>query len=234
MSKKSISLDGIGNITVYKRKGAKKIRLRVTSDGLVRVTIPYWAPYKTGILFAVSKKSWLLSQLPKKPVIHHDASIGKSHRVIVQHSGGSEPVKVRCRDGAILARVPFGTEIIDETVQSELHKACVRALRTEAVAVLPVRLTELAKEHGFTYNSVSIKAMKSRWGSCTQQKNISLNVYLMQLDDDVIDYVLLHELLHTRVLAHGKPFWSELAVYVSDLPVMRKRIRALEPRLLVR
>lgn len=233
MSKKTISLADIGDITVYKRKGAKRIRLRVTSDGQVRVTIPYWSPYQTGVLFAASKQDWLLSQLPEKPIILHDTSIGKSHRVIVQHRGG-ETVKVVCRNETIVARVPFGTEVTDEIVQTKLHKACVRALRTEALAVLPGRLAELAHEHGFNYNGVSVKSMKSRWGSCTQQKDITLNIYLMQLETEVIDYVLLHELLHTRVLAHGKPFWSELAAYVPDLPAMRKRMRSMEPRLLVR
>ncbi|MDH3393585.1 MAG: M48 family metallopeptidase, partial [Desulfobulbaceae bacterium] len=65
-----------------------------------------------------------------------------------------------------------------------------------AHTILPLRLAELAARHDFTYARVTIRNQKSRWGSCSASNNISLNMKLMALPDELRDYVLLHELLH--------------------------------------
>lgn len=82
--------------------------------------------------------------------------------------------------------------------------------RDQAGRVLMGRLDELAARHGFVYNEVCVRNQRTRWGSCSEKNNISLNVKLAQLPAYLIDYVLLHELVHTRVKNHGKVFWEEL------------------------
>ena len=69
---------------------------------------------------------------------------------------------------------------------------------------------ELASQAGFQYNRVSVKSMISRWGSCSNKKNINLNVKIMHLDSDLRDYVILHELTHTLHPNHGPHFWTKL------------------------
>ncbi len=86
------------------------------------------------------------------------------------------------------------------------------------------RLNYLAEKHGFEYNRVFIKKQKTRWGSCSGQNNINLNVNLVRLPQELIDYTLLHELVHTRVKNHGKQFWSQLDRLLGDA---RKLDRAL-------
>ena len=73
-----------------------------------------------------------------------------------------------------------------------------------------LRLDELSKEYGFTYNRVFIRNQKTRWGSCSNKNNINLNRKLIYLPDELSDYVILHELLHTRIKNHSKTFWVEL------------------------
>jgi len=90
---------------------------------------------------------------------------------------------------------------------------------------LTSRLHYLAEIHGFTYNKVSIRNQKTRWGSCSSKNNISLNMKLVLLPDGLVDYVLLHELVHTRVHDHSKRFWAELDKYVGDGKAMAKRLR---------
>jgi len=68
----------------------------------------------------------------------------------------------------------------------------------------------LAEEYGFEYNKVFVKNQKTRWGSCSERNNINLNIALAGLTDELRDYVLLHELLHTRIKNHSKKYWSEL------------------------
>ena len=82
--------------------------------------------------------------------------------------------------------------------------------REDARRILNQRLAELATEHDFEYGKVSIRRQKTRWGSCSSQNNISLNQNLLHLTDELIDYVLLHELTHTRVKDHSPSFWDEL------------------------
>src|SRR5690606_36436720 len=105
---------------------------------------------------------------------------------------------------------PAGTDPAHPRVQKAAQAAAIRALRKEAETLLPQRLRTLAEQTGFTYNSVAVKQPKSRWGSCSHQKHITLNLFLMQLPWRLIDYVLLHELTHTKVMRHGPPFWAEL------------------------
>ena len=97
--------------------------------------------------------------------------------------------------------------------------------KAEAKEKLTDRLYRLAARHGFTYNKVTIRNQRTRWGSCSHKNNISLNAKLVLLPDELIDYVLLHELVHTRIHNHSKRFWAELDKYVKNGKLMAKRLR---------
>ena len=88
--------------------------------------------------------------------------------------------------------------------------ARVEQLRTQARQELPPRLAELAALHGFKYNKVFIKNNISNWGSCSSLKNINLNLRLVELPQELQDYVMLHELCHLKYLNHGKEFHALL------------------------
>ncbi len=100
--------------------------------------------------------------------------------------------------------------------------------REEARAVLTMRLRDLAHRHGFTYNRVFIRAQKTRWGSCSAKNNINLNMRLLLLPGELVDYVLLHELVHTRIKNHGPRFWEELDRYVGDSRSLRHRLKEFD------
>lgn len=72
------------------------------------------------------------------------------------------------------------------------------------------RLEEMARIHNLSYSKVLIRNQKTKWGSCSSKNNISLNVNLARLPDQLRDYVILHELIHTRIKNHSKEFWTEL------------------------
>jgi len=95
--------------------------------------------------------------------------------------------------------------------------------------LLPQRLDQLAAQNGLNYSSVAIRQLKSRWGSCSSAKHITLNLFLMQLPWHLIDYVLLHELTHTKVLRHGPPFWEELEKHAPGARKLRREISAYQP-----
>ncbi len=100
-----------------------------------------------------------------------------------------------------------------QEVEAELEKAASRAVKVDegaAEQLLSTRLAELAAIHGFSYNKVTFRNQKTRWGSCSGRDNISLNRQLILLPDSLIEYVLLHELLHTRIKNHSPSFWTAL------------------------
>lgn len=234
MSHKIFDIDDIGSVRVHKHKRAKAIRLRVSPDGDIKATIPYWLPYAAGVRFILSKQDWVKQQLPAKVSYAHDDKIGKKHTLVYKYNNKATKPRVRIVDNRLLVEIPFHFDQKESILQEKIQKTAEKALRSEAKDYLPHRLRELATSHNFQYNNVRIKKMKSRWGSCSSNKDISLNLYLMQLEDDLIDYVLLHELLHTRIAAHGKIFWQELAEYVPNLTDIRKRMRKAEPRIMPR
>jgi predicted metal-dependent hydrolase len=82
--------------------------------------------------------------------------------------------------------------------------------RKTAKARLIERLDELSQKHGLPYNRVFVKRQKTRWGSCSLKKNINLNIQLTALPEALMDYAIVHELVHTKILNHSRDFWDEL------------------------
>jgi len=124
---------------------------------------------------------------------------------------------------------------LDELAKEHREARLPRIDEAKAAAALADRLEELARLHDFTYRKIAIKNQKSRWGSCSGKDNINLNINLARLPAELSDYVILHELLHTRIKNHGKGFWAELDRYVGgsakDLArkLRKHRLHVLQP-----
>ncbi len=101
----------------------------------------------------------------------------------------------------------------------------------EAAEGLINRLDELARQHGFRYTRVTVRNQKTRWGSCSTANTISLNITLALLPEELRDYVLLHELVHTRHHHHQPEFWRELKAILPDALLLRKKLKGYVPGL---
>jgi len=97
--------------------------------------------------------------------------------------------------------------------------------KTKAKTTLVKRLKWLASKYGLSYNRVFIRNQKTRWGSCSSKNNISLNMKLVRLPDELVDYVILHELAHTIKKDHSKAFWAEMDKLVGNGKQMSSRLR---------
>ena len=86
------------------------------------------------------------------------------------------------------------------------------------------RLNYLSKKHGFNYNRVFIKNQKTRWGSCSAKNNINLNISLVRLPEELIDYTILHELVHTRVKNHSRRFWDQMDKLLGDAKKLDRKL----------
>lgn len=114
--------------------------------------------------------------------------------------------------------------------QVHAEKADPRLDRVHARRQLVERLEHLAKRHGFAYNKVFVKSQRTLWGSCSSHNNINLNVHLIRLPEELRDYVILHELVHTRHKNHSRQFWQALDAIVGDGKALQRRLRSYQPR----
>ncbi|HEY5806279.1 MAG TPA: SprT family zinc-dependent metalloprotease [Candidatus Saccharimonadales bacterium] len=225
MATKKIEIPEIGSVTLYKRRGNRSLRLSVSADGEIRVSLPAWVPYKAGEQFARSKAQWIAEhRRAPNTALRHGHAIGKAHRLHFTPSAQATRITTRLRQNQIEITHPEAYEASHTEVQKAAQTASIRALRREAEQLLPQRLHDLASKTGFSYTSIEVKQLKSRWGSCSARQEITLNLFLIQLPWHLIDYVLLHELTHTKVMRHGTPFWKELERHVPRAKQLRKEI----------
>jgi predicted metal-dependent hydrolase len=229
MATKHVTLPDIGSITLYKRRGSRSLRLSIGLNGEVRVSLPYWVSYKAAEEFAKGKASWILhQQVQRTPTLEHGQLIGKAHRLHFEPTAG-ERTTTRVSLTEVRVHHPITVPPDNDEVQARALAASIKALRQEAEQLLPNRLQRLAKAYGFNFKSVDVKRLKTRWGSCSSAQEITLNLFLMQLPWHLIDYVLLHELTHTKVMQHGKPFWNELERHLPGARKLRQEINTHQP-----
>jgi len=233
MASKDFTLDDGLSVTVYKRRGNRYLRLSVTPTGRVRVSIPAWGSYRAGLEFVRSRRTWIQDQMAAPTLLRHGQAVGKAHHLNFVPKVSATSVNSRLAQTIITVNHPADRDFTDHKVQTTARQACIRALRRQAEQLLPQRLADLADKHGFAYQGVRIKHLKSRWGSCDQEGNIVLNLYLMQLPWELIDYVLLHELTHTRILRHGPDFWKAMDTVLPDTSARKRSLRNHRPALTV-
>jgi len=217
----------------FKRsRRARHLNIRIKPYKGVQVSVPNGMSMSAAERIVLKKRDWILRNLQKVKQLEADAIIydgtkpiqTRWHSLKVQ-PGRSRNVTCRISKGMILVFHPADMEIRAPEVQSQIRKGLIETYRKEAKEFLPGRLAILALKHGFKYNRVFIKNHRARWGSCSAQNNINLSLHLMRLSDDLIDYVILHELAHTEIKNHSPAFWNRLAEVCPRVQSFRQKLR---------
>jgi len=112
-----------------------------------------------------------------------------------------------------------------ERAQVEFAESCRPVDRKRAGEELAGRLERLSQAHGLSYSRLFIRCQRTRWGSCSAKGNISLNAKLVNLPEELIDYVIVHELVHTRIMSHSRSFWAELERRVPGARAMDRELK---------
>lgn len=112
-----------------------------------------------------------------------------------------------------------------ENPRRELTQQEIRLLTTRAKRIIPQRVRYYAEMMGVDYGRITIRMQKSRWGSCSSKKNLNFNCLLMRAPDEIIDYVVVHELCHLKEMNHSKRFWAEVEKVIPDYADRRKWLR---------
>lgn len=224
-------IKNIGKVEFRAGKGKKYYSIKLKPFEGVVVTIPSSGNLKEARNFVKRKESWICKKLgdlqytlSNYSEFDFDTTFQtKHHKLKIEPYAGAKVV-ARIANKTLTVRIPQNREIKSDYIQKSIRHAIEETWRAEAKQYLPHRLWELAKKHGFTYNDVRIKNLKSRWGSCSSKKNINLNLHLMNLPDELIDYVLLHELTHTKEGNHSPNFWNRLESVCTGAKVLDKKL----------
>ena len=217
MPERTLHIEGIGAVRLVRSKRARYVNITLKPFGGIRVAVPQGVSYQQAEAVVHQRLGWIkrhrrrMKQAEEAFTLFDedtDFSTRKHRLVLERHTGGA--IRVRVGHGRIAVKVPAAQAITEGVVQQAIRRGLERAWRKEAKAYLPGRVEALARRHGLTYKAVAIKNNKTRWGSCSADNNINLNLHLMRLPDHLIDYVILHELAHTRIKNHSNAFWTFL------------------------
>lgn len=211
MTTKYINIEQVGLISFTINKRSRRIRLSIKSDGQIVVTMPPSVSHLDALRFVESKTDWMVKQQTKiragLTLFSPESCFKTRFHQLAITKGNTGKVYNRVGNGVIQIFIPEKVDHEKTAIQEFIKKTLIDVMRWEAKIYLPKRLQELAQKHGFKYENVSIKNASTRWGSCSSANNINLNLHLMRVPDHLIDYVLMHELVHTVVKNHGEKFW---------------------------
>lgn len=213
-SNKTVNYPGIGNITYKRNTRARRLSISVKNSSGVKVTIPGTLSFRSAESFVLSKSKWIIEKVEyfstKETKLIQSGEIVTRNHTLHFIPTNKDKIVVKIKSNIIAVNYPNNIDISSDQVQSAARKGIEHAYRIEAKEILPERVELLAKKYGYKYTAVSIKKATTRWGSCSSKNNINLSIFLMKLPDQLIDYIILHELCHTVHKNHGPRFWAEL------------------------
>lgn len=201
----------LGPLVIRVNPRAKRLTFRAKSDAIY-VSVPSGTTSKeiTDAINQLREKLRGLKEKVVRPLIDLDYRIDTEYFKLSLVSGQRDKFLAHSELGEMRIVCPPSANFADEQLQEWLHKVIEEALRRNAKIILPMRLYQLSGEHNLPYKSVKINSSRGRWGSCSARKAINLSYFLVLLPQHLIDYVLLHELCHTREMNHGDRFWALL------------------------
>lgn len=209
----------LGLITVRTNSRARRIIMRTQPDGVV-VTIPPHTS-KSTVTDTLnrfrqtlhSQQLTLQQQQSHKPatrLIGLDFRLETEFVTITLKRGTKAGFYLHSEPGKSVIVCPPDAEFDTPARQEWLHRVVERALRLQGEQFLSTQLHTLSVRHGLPFNSCKVNVSKGRWGSCSVRKDINLSCYLMLLPTHLREYVMLHELCHTREMNHSPRFWALL------------------------
>lgn len=197
-----------------------RLTIKLDSSGNVIVTAPSRYPKYRIAEFVESARGWIQAQQSAaviKPVLLSTTNVyyfGKNYEVKVSRSFDGS---VKVGKEIIIASPLQSTKVADATIA-----LLSDWLKNRAVEYISKRVYELSERMGTEFHGLAFKQQKTRWGSCSSQKNLNFNWKLIHAPTDVIDYVIIHELAHTKHMNHGKAFWEYVTSFDPDHSLHRR------------
>lgn len=221
-----------GEIKVRRSKLARKSKIYVGVDGILRASIPYYSPeFSISRLIRHNREEIrrLMSEHAGRNLYRDGQQIGQNHWLVFRQRvdfSTEQKVKIDISANQIIV---FAPEFDSIQTQTEIRKTISKILRKEAKTYLTRRVEAFAKNGGFVFEKLRFSHTATRWGSCSSRGTISLNIALMNLPLHLIDYVIIHELCHLRHMNHSPAFWAEVEKYCPDYKKCVQEMKQFSP-----
>jgi len=214
---------------------AKYVRVKLSNKGELSVVLPQGVSTKHAHEFLHSRKHWVSKHLQNLPVEKPATRPDKLDLKLLNEVWQIDYLidhKLKHEDGIRLIETDHDLLTVsgnnDCLSDIELiERVILQWCKQKAKPQFNLMLQNLAEAFGFHYNRLSIRAQKTRWGSCSCSKNINLNCKLLFMPEEIVRYVMIHELCHTVEMNHSKNFWA-LVEECDDLyKYHRKKLKEL-------
>ncbi len=206
-------LKQFGTIEYKRSLRANRIAVRIRPEGLL-VTLPVTKSQAQAHAFILANELRILQKQQRVRHRHQRSELSVENGLktlsfeVELHPNQRKDVFFQFSEGMLKIEFPEDADLSSPKVQQVFWKGIHYFMKKEAKRLLPARVEQLARKHGFAFTDVKIQSGRTRWGSCSSRKNINLSFYLMMLTPDLVDYVILHELCHTIEMNHGDRFWK--------------------------
>ncbi|MGC3978900.1 MAG: M48 family metallopeptidase [Paludibacteraceae bacterium] len=220
----------LGNITFERSLRARQILIKILPDEL-KIILPKGSTENDGVQFLESVREKLIqrqSKIQHKKILITDTDPLRTLTFTVRvQKAERKDIYSTLKQGELQIQYPDFLDCNTQQTQHYFWNSINYFLRNEAKRILPQRVTELARPFGFRFTDVKIQSSKTRWGSCNSKRNINLSFYLLLLPQELIDYVILHELCHTVELNHGEKFWRLMDLVTDNKSkILREKMKS--------
>lgn len=189
---------------------ARRLAVRVLPGGLVEIVVPRGTRPRAIEQFVTRHRPWIDRKLEQYRPLDRARADGLPDSIRFAANGESFDVHYADSPGALRLSVENRTiRLSGERARTALMRhALQRFVMRQAHSILAPWLAGLAAATGLSYERIQIRRQRTRWGSCSRNGTISLNVCLLFQPPDVVNYLLVHELAHTRYMNHSARFWA--------------------------
>jgi predicted metal-dependent hydrolase len=220
-----------GEVVLKRNTKSKYLRIKVHPDKGVIVSMPLLCSEKRAIDFIQQKENWIRKSLARSAGVKQKSTVFTEEKlfrtkfnILGFKKHNRQVLRFEVKLGNLTVFYPEQAEISDKRIQDFTKQAIIKTLKFEAKEFLPKRTNELADELGFKVSEVKVRNNKTRWGSCSGKNNISLNIHLLILPDKLIDYVIVHELVHTKIKNHSSKYWDYLEKKMPGAKILDKKL----------
>ena len=211
------------------RSDRKSLALYVR-DGVVEVRAPLRAPKSDIDKFVASKEKWIADKLAKSNErMEQRSNFSLTYGDYIIYRGKQYTIAEKPGNRIGFDDVCF--YVPPNLTPDQIKYSCVEIYRLLAKRDLTRRTMDFAAKMSVMPASVRINGAKTRWGSCSSKKSLNYSWRLIMADDDVIDYVVVHELSHMMELNHSHRFWAIVGSILPDYAERKVRLKALQQRL---
>jgi predicted metal-dependent hydrolase len=214
--------------TLHRKSGQKHKYIHI-KNGKVLITAPYMSSLRSIEALIADKYTWIIR--------HTSVSIEKNDPIKegahIWYHGSKYEIKQQAGDAnRLILQDQTAVFVLAEAPSSTLLQNILQEYyRSHASDHIMPRVEYWSEAMDLKPAKVSFRKAYTRWGSCSSVNNISLNIYLVMLPDELMDYVLVHELAHIKHKNHSKQFWNLVEQYIPDWKHTRRLIHTFEKHL---